>query len=69
MCSSLCTWVLPPIDCVFNETNIISDEMQKSTIRNAFQHWMDNTCIRFKEIETDAEFNDNHILVTSQGYG
>ena len=43
--------------------------MQKSTIRNAFQHWMDNTCIRFKEIETDAEFNDNHILVTSEGYG
>ena len=48
---------------------IITDENQKTTIRDAFQHWMDNTCVRFSELATNAPFDDQHILMTSYNNG
>jgi len=30
---------------------------------------MDNTCVRFSELATDAPFDDNHIIMTSENSG
>ena len=42
----------------------ISDVHQKQAIRNAIQHWMDNTCITFEEVDMDATVRDHHIIFT-----
>lgn len=56
------------ITTVFKKTlqSCLTEESQKKTIRNAFQHWMDNTCVRFTELATNAQFADNHILITKE---
>lgn len=30
---------------------------------------MDNTCVRFTELATNAKFDDNHILITNENIG
>jgi len=42
---------------------------QMATIRDAFRHFEDNTCVRFKEVPTNQDVNTNHILVTEEGTG
>jgi len=42
---------------------------EMATIRDAFRHFEDNTCVRFKEVPTNQDVNTNHILVTGQGTG
>ena len=40
-----------------------------ATIRDAFTHFADNTCIRFKEVPTDQQVSSNHILITGASAG
>jgi len=42
---------------------------QMATVRDAFQHFEDNTCVRFKEVPTNQDVNANHILITRQSTG
>ena len=42
---------------------------QMATIRDAFRHIEDNTCVRFKEVRTDEVVNTSHILVSNPTSG
>ena len=48
---------------------ILVDDWEKSEIRSAFQHWTDRTCIRFEEVPTNQDVDDNHVLITKDGSG
>jgi hypothetical protein len=52
-----------PIPFMFDGTH---NDTQKATIRAAFQHWADNTCVRFEELPTNAPFNSNYILIQTK---
>ncbi|KAI0215091.1 Zinc metalloproteinase dpy-31 [Lamellibrachia satsuma] len=45
------------------------NEWEKSVIRSAFQHWMDQTCVRFQEVPTVQTVSENHVLITKNGAG
>jgi astacin len=43
-------------------------EGQRVIIRGAFQHWMDNTCVRFSEVPSFEQLTEPHILLTNEPY-
>merc|ERR1712226_759419 len=47
----------------------VHDALERGMIRRAFQEWTDKTCLRFRELRTNEDYNDNHILVTKSGTG
>lgn len=59
-------WVIVRICSSSNKDAFVSDYRQRATIRAAFQHWADNTCIRFRELSVNARFDGNYILLTNQ---
>ncbi|KAK2191475.1 hypothetical protein NP493_53g21035 [Ridgeia piscesae] len=55
-------WNVMPIPWKFDGRH---SESQKEKIRGAFQHWSDQTCIRFREVGTHDRVTTNHILVSA----
>ena len=57
------------LDCTISHLWCCLAIYQMATIRDAFSHWADNTCVRFKEVPTDQQVSTNHILITSASTG
>ena len=44
-------------------------ESQKIVVRKAFNHWEDETCIRFSEEPLDEDISEPYILLTAENTG
>ena len=48
---------------------LYAGEDEKTSVRNAFRHWEDNTCVRFQEVDQSSTVASSHLIVTRASSG